>query len=110
MSQAQEKLTAVEGLDEMARAVAAVSDDLLASYERLERRAPHLLRVQLSRMVEELSEPGDEGGARRDLPCETADQRDRRQAYLGERVPQKLDHGRKARQERRRREAPQQSR
>ena len=48
MSQAQEKLTAVEGLDEMARAVAAVSDDLLASYERLERRA--------SRMEDELEQ------------------------------------------------------
>jgi signal transduction histidine kinase len=48
-----ETLTSVETLDEMARAVAAVSDDLLASYERLERRAKHM-ELELERRVGEL--------------------------------------------------------
>ena len=53
MSQAQKKLTTVDGLGEMARAVAAVSDDLLASYERLERRASHM-EGELEQRVGEL--------------------------------------------------------
>jgi len=46
-------LTSVEGLDEMARALAAVSDDLLASYERLERRAQRM-EHELEQRVGEL--------------------------------------------------------
>jgi len=53
VSQGQRNLTEVEGLDEMARAVAAVSDDLLASYERLERRARHM-EGELEQRVGEL--------------------------------------------------------
>ena len=53
MSQTQRESTAVESLDEMARAVAAVSGDLLASYERLEQRAGRM-EEELERRVGEL--------------------------------------------------------
>ena len=53
MSQTQRQQTTVDGLDEMARAVAAVSGDLLASYERLERRASHM-EAELESRVGEL--------------------------------------------------------
>jgi len=53
VSQTEKNMTTVEGLDEMARAVAAVSDDLLASYERLERRASHM-EGELEQRVGEL--------------------------------------------------------
>ena len=53
MSPNQTGLPTVAGLDEMARAVAAVSDDLLASYERLERRARHM-EHELEQRVGEL--------------------------------------------------------
>jgi len=49
----QKNLPTVEELDEMARTVAAVSDDLLASYERLERRAQHM-EQELEQRVGEL--------------------------------------------------------
>ena len=53
MSAEQKTLSTVEGLDEMARALATVSDDLLASYERLERRAQHM-EHELEQRVSEL--------------------------------------------------------
>ena len=53
MNAEQKDLPTVEGLNEMARAVAAVSDDLLASYERLERRARHM-ENELEQRVGEL--------------------------------------------------------
>lgn len=53
MSAEQKTLSTVEGLDEMARALATVSDDLLASYERLERRAQHM-EHELEQRVNEL--------------------------------------------------------
>jgi signal transduction histidine kinase len=53
LSTEQKNLSAVEGLDEMARALATVSDDLLASYERLERRSQHM-EHELERRVNEL--------------------------------------------------------
>jgi len=53
VSQTQGQQTTVDGLDEMARAVAAVSGDLLASYERLERRASHM-EAELELRVGEL--------------------------------------------------------
>ena len=53
MSAEQKSLSTVEGLDEMARALAVVSDDLLASYERLERRAQRM-EHELEQRVSEL--------------------------------------------------------